>query len=84
MPKSGDPDTTNVTVVECDRVPLVPEIVSMYVPAAVVVAVETIRAQVFGSTADAGTKLAVAPAGSPLTFTLTVSVNPFRGLTFAV
>ena len=75
---------TIVTVVECDRVPLVPVIVSVYVPAAVVVAVETISAQVLGFTADAGMKLAVAPAGNPLTFRLTVSVNPFRGLIVVV
>ena len=84
MLKSGGPCTINVTVAECDRVPLVPVIVRVYVPAAVAEVVETTSAQVFGFTADAGMKLAVAPAGSPLTLGLTASVKPFRALTVVV
>ncbi len=82
--KSAGPCTTNVTVAVCDRLPLVPVIVSVYVPAGVVVAVETVRVELPEVVTDAGLKLAVAPVGSPLTLRFTVPVKPFRALIVVV
>jgi len=81
--KSG-PCTTNVTVVECDNVPLVPVIVRGYVPTAVVDAVTTVNVEFPELVSDAGLKLAVTPAGKPLTLKLAVPVNPFSVLSDVV
>jgi hypothetical protein len=59
--------TTNVTVVECVRLPLVPVIVSVKVPAGVLLVVVTDMADDPEPVTEAGLKLAVAPAGNPLT-----------------
>jgi hypothetical protein len=72
--------TTKATVIECDRLPLIPEMVSVYVPVGVVAAVETVSVELPEPATDVGLKLAVAPVGSPLTFRFTVSVKPFRAL----
>jgi hypothetical protein len=70
-------------VVECEKLPLVPVIVSVYVPVAVV-AVETVSDEVPEPATDVGLKVAVAPVGNPLTLRFTVSVNPSRGLIVVV
>jgi hypothetical protein len=69
---------TRVTVVECDRLPLVPEIVRVYVPGGVVVAVETVSVEFPESVTDVGLKFAVAPVRNPLTLRFTVPVKPIR------
>lgn len=84
MLKSDGPCTINVTVPVCARVPLVPVIVNVYVPAGVVVAVVTDSAELPEPETDAGLRLAVAPVGSPLTLKFTVSVKPFSALTVVV
>ena len=80
MLKSGGPCTTRVTVAECDKVPLAPVIVSVYVLAGVVVAVETVSVELPEPAIEVGLKLAVAPVGNPLTLRFTVPVKPFRAL----
>ena len=80
MPKSGGPCTTKVTVVECDRLPLVPVIARVYVLVGVVDAVETVSVEFPESATDAGLKLAVAPVGNPLTLRFTVPVKLFKAL----
>lgn len=77
--------TTRVTVVECCKAPSVPVTVRVNVPWVVEVVVLMLRlALPEPPVIDAGTKLALAPAGSPLTLKLTVSVNPPLGVTVAV
>ena len=44
-----------------------------------VVAVETVSAELPDVVIDAGLKDAIAPVGSPVTLRFTVSVKPFRG-----
>jgi hypothetical protein len=82
--KSGGPGTTSVTVAVRDRVLVAPVIVNVYVPAGVVDAVETVRAELPEVVIDAGLKLAVAPVGSPVTLRFTVSVKPFSAPIVAV
>jgi hypothetical protein len=67
-------------VAECDRLPLVPEIVRMYVPVGVVIAVEIVSVEFPEVATDVGLKFAVAPVGNPLTLRFTVLVNPFSAL----
>ena len=69
--------TTNVTVVLWLRLPLTPVIVSAYVAAGVEQLVDTESVEDPETLIDAGVKLAVAPAGTPLTLRLTVPVKPF-------
>jgi hypothetical protein len=83
MLKSGV-DTTNVTVVECNSVPLVPVIVRVYVPIGIVVAVETVSVELPEPVTDVGLKIPVAPVGSPLTLRLTMPVKPLSALIDAV
>ena len=59
---------------ECDRLPLVPVMVSVYVPVGVVVDVETVSVELPEPETDDGLKLAVAPVGNPLTLRFTVPV----------
>lgn len=81
----GGAVTTRVTVVECESVPDVPVIVSVYVPAAVAAVVLTVRVELPEPPAtDAGAKLALAPAGSPLALRLTVPVKPPLGVIVVV
>jgi hypothetical protein len=84
MLKSDGPCTINVTVPVCVRVPLVPVIVSVYVPAGVVVAVVTDNVELPEPETDVGLRLAVAPVGNPLTLRFTVSVKPFSALSVVV
>ena len=64
--------TTNVTVVECVIAPLTPEMVSVYVPAGVVLAVVTVSVEDPESVTVGGLKLTPASWGKPLTLRLTV------------
>lgn len=81
----GGAVTTSVTAVECTSAPSAPVIVSVYVPAGVAVVVLTVRVELPEPPATAaGTKLPLAPAGSPLTLKLTVSVKPPLGVMVAV
>src|SRR5579875_1126937 len=66
-----DEATVKLTVAVCVSVPLVPVIVSVYVPAAVLLPVATVS-------------VALPPAGSPLTLSPTVPVNPFTAPVFTV
>ena len=75
--KSGAAETTREVVVECVRLPLVPGMVSVDVPAGVVLAVVTVSVEVPLPLIVAGEKLAVAPVGNPLAPRVTVPVNPF-------
>jgi hypothetical protein len=77
--------TTRVTDVECERLPLAPVMVSVYVPAGVVLTVATLNAEEPDPPLmDVGLKLPVAPVGKPLTLSDTVPLNPFSDPTFAV
>src|SRR5260370_914476 len=77
--------TTRVTVAECTRLPLVPVIVRMKVPAHVVELVrggvedlvETDSVELPEPATEAGLKLPLAPLGNPLTLNVTVPVKPF-------
>jgi hypothetical protein len=82
--KSAGPGTTRVIVAECVKLPLVPVIVSGYVPVGVVDAVETVSVEFPEPPTDIGLKLAVAPVGSPLTLRFTVPAKPLRALIDAV
>ena len=83
MLKSGAA-TTRATVAECDKLPSVPVIVSVYVPDGVVVDVETFSAEFPEPETDVGLKLAVAPLGKLPTLRFTVPVKPLRGAIDAV
>jgi hypothetical protein len=78
--------TTRLTDAVCDRFPLAPVIVSGYVPAGVVVAVVTAMVELLGLEPDsaAGLKDAPAPAGRPLTLSVTVPLKPLFGVTVTV
>ena len=56
----------------------------MYVPAGVVVAVETVSVELPEAETDEGLKLAVAPVGKPFIVRFTVSVKPFSAPMFVV
>jgi hypothetical protein len=76
--------TVSVTLVVWVRVPLVPVMVSAYVPTGVVELVVTVRVELPVPVTVAGEKLAVAPAGNPLALSVTTPVNPFTAPTLAV
>jgi hypothetical protein len=77
--------TVSVTVVECDKVPLVPVIVSVTVPVGVEPAVVTVSVEdPEPLLTGVGLNVPVAPLGSPLMVKLTAPVKPLSGLTFAV
>ena len=78
------PFTTSVTLVVRVSGPLVPWIVSGYVPAGVVPLVATLSVVEPDVVTDVGLKNAVAPAGNPVTLKFTVPVNPLPGVTVAV
>ena len=82
--KSGAAFTTNVTVVECCKLPDVPEIVTVYVPGGVEEEVVTFAVEVPDVLTVAGLKPAEAPVGNPLAPRVTVPVNPFRAPIVAV
>src|SRR5579875_538145 len=62
----------------------VPVFVSVYVPAAVLLPVATVSVALPPALTDAGLNVPVAPAGSPLTLSPTVPVNPFTAPVFTV
>ena len=64
--------------------PLVPLIVSVYVPVGVEALVETLMVVDPEVLTDAGLNEAVAPVGSPVTLNATVPLNPVPGVTVAV
>jgi hypothetical protein len=76
--------TTRVTVVEWTRVPLVPVIVSVYVPGGVEALVVTDMVEVPEPVTELGLKLALAPAGSPVAVRPTTPVNPPDPVTVAL
>ena len=76
--------TTKVTVTECVRLPLVPVIVIVELPAGVELPVLTVNAVVAGPFTETGLKAAVAPAGNPLATNETVPLNPAIPLTITV
>ena len=67
-------DTTSKIVVLCVRVPLTPVMVSVYVPAGVLVLVVTEKVEEV--VAGFGLKLPLAPLGSPLTLRVTWPTKP--------
>jgi hypothetical protein len=80
-----DPEevTTNETLALCASVPLVPEMVTVYVPAVVEFNVVRVSVELPEVEIEVGEKLAVTPVGRPEAARETVPVNPFRGLTLA-
>jgi len=79
--------TVRAMVVVWVRLPLVPVTVTLVVPAVAVPAVAVLAAvkvSVLVPVVDAGLKLAVTPAGSPLALKDTLPVNPPVGLTVMV
>jgi hypothetical protein len=80
----GVASTASVTLVVCFRLPLVPVMVSGYVPTEVVELVVTVRVVLPVPVTVAGEKLAVAPAGSPLALSVTTPANPFTAPTLTV
>jgi hypothetical protein len=76
--------TTSATVVECVKPPLVPVMVSVYVPIGVVELVETDRVALPALAIEVGLKMPVAPLGNPVTFKLTVPVKPLTAVTVVV
>lgn len=77
-PKSGDADTTSVTVVEWLRFPLVPVTVRVEFPAGVELVVVTDSVDEPPLTAE---KFPLAPEGKPLTFNETKPLKPFVPVT---
>ena len=73
--------TTSVTVAVWLRLPLVPVIVSVELPAGVLVVVVIVSVEVPEPVTDAGLNDGVAPDGNPLAARLTVPVNPFKAPT---
>jgi hypothetical protein len=69
---------------ECKSAPEVPVTVREYVPAAVAAVVETVKIDDPADVMEAGLKLAVAPAGTPLAASVTVPAKPLRAVTVAV
>jgi hypothetical protein len=78
------PLTTKVAVTVRTRGPLVPRIVSVYVPGGVAAVVDTLIVVDPDVVTVGGLNVAVAPEGRPVTLNATVPVNPFTGATVAV
>ena len=67
--------------------PLVPVMVSVYVPVPVFLAVETVRVEFAGDggrVTEVGLKVQVLSGGQPVTLRLTVPVNPFSAVNVEV
>ena len=79
--KSGCAATTKLTDVVCVKFPLVAVMVSGYVLNGVEAEVLTAIVEVPDPGTEAGLKLAVAPAGSPLAPNVTVPVKPPNAVT---
>jgi len=76
---------TRVIVIECEMIPLVPVIVNLKVPeVALLQAPVSFKVDVPEPVTVAGVKVAVTPAGSPLTLRATAPVNPPDGVTVMV
>src|SRR5713101_3637670 len=67
--------TCRVTLAVCVRLPPVPVIVSVYVPAAVALVVETFNVEEPEPVTEVGFNVAVTPAGAPLTLSATAPLN---------
>jgi hypothetical protein len=76
-----DVETVRVTVAVCTSAPLVPVIVSVELPRGVFPEVDMAKLELPDELIEAGEKIPVAPAGSPLTAKVTVPVNPVLGVT---
>jgi hypothetical protein len=78
--------TVSATGTECDGLPAasVPVTVMVEVPNGVEVEVAIVSVELPEPLIDAGLKLAVAPAGKPLTLRFTLSANPLEELTVMV
>ena len=76
--------TVSVTLLEWVVLPLVPVMPMVKVPEGVVLPVVTVRVEEPEPATEAGLKLAVAPAGSPLALKLTVPLKPLTAPTVAV
>ena len=76
--------TIKVIVAECVRLPLVPVMVRVKLPVGVVLLVVTLNVELPDPVTEAGLKLAVAPAGKPVTLNDTVAAKQFCAPTVAV
>ena len=74
--KFGTGFTTSVTVAECERLPLVPVMVIVKLPAGVEPLVETLSVEDPEPLTEVGLKLAEAPAGNPLALKETLPLKP--------
>src|SRR5579859_5102423 len=73
-----------VTFAECVRLPLVPVMVSVYVPATAELLVDTLRVDEPEPLTAVGFSEAVTPVGTPLTLSATLPLNPLSAPTVAV
>ena len=77
--------TLSVTEVVCDSVPFVPVMVSVELAAGVALEVVTVKVELpVLPVIVLGLKLAVAPAGSPVTLSATLPVSPFTAVLVTV
>jgi hypothetical protein len=76
--------TVKLTLAECVRLPLVPVIVRVEVPAAAELLVVMVSVDVPEPLTEAGLRVAVTPAGAPLTPNATAPLKPLIALTVAV
>src|SRR5215469_14431164 len=83
-PLSVDGLTANVDLREWDKLPDVPTIVRMYVPAGVVPSDVSVMVEPTAPLTWLGTKLALTPVGKPSTLRLTPSLNMPEGVAFTV
>lgn len=74
--------TVRLTVVACDKLPLVPVMVNVYVFAGVELLVETLRVDDPGALMEVGLKVPAAPVGNPLTLRLTLPTKQPAAPTF--
>ncbi len=82
--KSGGGLTTKVTMVVWLKLPLVPVMVTVELPVAVLLAVVTVMVVDPEPLTEAGLKVALAPTGSPVAVKPTVPLNPPDGVTVNV
>ena len=79
------PFTNKVTVAVCVRLPLVPVIVTVYVPVSVLVPVVTVIVLLpEPPLTGLGLNVALAPKGSPLALKVTLAAKPLSAVTVAV
>src|SRR5260370_32685927 len=76
--------TTNVTVVVCVKLPLVPVMASVGLPVGVELLVETVSVEVPEPLTEVGLNVAVASVGKPLALRATLPLKPFTAVTVAV